>query len=57
MIRLILAVAALVLLGGCNMVNCEGAATPGYDAGACGIHTTFLAAAGAHAHARPLAKS
>jgi hypothetical protein len=57
MIRLILAAAALTLLAGCNMVNCGASASPGYDAGDCGIHTTFLAAAGAHPHARPLAKS
>ncbi|HXQ12443.1 MAG TPA: hypothetical protein VN805_15730 [Caulobacteraceae bacterium] len=57
MIRLILAAAALLLLAGCNMVNCDGAAAPGYGAADCGIHTTFLAAAATHARPRPLAKS
>jgi hypothetical protein len=57
MLRLILAASALVLLTGCNMVNCEGAAAPSYGAADCGVHTTFLAAATPHAHARPLAKS
>ena len=57
MIRVILAAAALVLLAGCSMVNCGAAASPGYDAGDCGIHTTFLAAGEPHPHARPLAKS
>ena len=58
MIRLMLAAASLVPLAGCNMVDCAGsAASPGYGAADCGIHTTFLAAQTPPAHARPLAKS
>jgi hypothetical protein len=57
MIRLLLAAAALVLLAGCNMIDCEGAAVPGYGAGNCRFHTTFLAAAHMQVHPRPLAKS
>jgi hypothetical protein len=57
MIRLALAASAFLLLAGCSTVDCGGAAVPGYGAGDCRFHTTFLAAAAPRAHSRPLAKS
>ena len=57
MIRLTLAAVAALSLGGCNMVNCEGAAGPGAAAGDCGIHTTFLAANAPHALPHAVTKS
>jgi hypothetical protein len=57
MVRGVLAVVALLFLAGCGMIDCAGAAVPGAGAGDCRFHTTFLAAAALHTHARALAKS
>jgi hypothetical protein len=57
MLRLIVAAAAAVLLGGCNMMSCAGDAGGRSGAADCGIHTTFFAAVTAKPHPRALAKS
>jgi hypothetical protein len=57
MVRWLLAASAMLLLAGCSMVDCGGAAVPGADAGDCRFHTTFLAAAAPHVHAPAAAKS
>jgi hypothetical protein len=57
MLRLMVAGAASVLLAGCNMMSCEGAAGPRAGAADCGIHTTFLAATTARPHPRTFIKS
>jgi hypothetical protein len=40
---LVLAAAAALLVSGCGIADCSGAATEGAAAGACGVHATFLA--------------
>jgi hypothetical protein len=43
-IGVILAAAAALLVSGCGMADCSGAATNGAAAGGCGLHATFFAA-------------
>jgi hypothetical protein len=39
---LILAAAVALLVSGCGMADCSGAATNGAAGGACGLHATFF---------------
>ena len=56
-IGMILAVAAALSVSGCGMVNCNGAATDGAEAGGCGLHTTFFASRAAPQQASAFRKS
>jgi len=54
---LILAAAAALLVSGCGMADCSGAATNGAAAGGCGLHTTFFRQQAAGGQTSPFRKS
>jgi hypothetical protein len=54
---LIVAAAAALLVSGCGMADCSGAATNGAEAGGCGLHTTFFRQHAAGEQASPFRKS